>query len=335
MRYGMTTLWADDVEDFRQRIRRAEALGFDQVGVGDSPTVYRELWVSMAMAASVTDRLRLASWTTVPTGRHPLLTACAVSTLQELSHDRVVVGIGTGASASAALGKRASSRAGLQSFVEALRTLLDGGSVAWAGTSVPPLTNPRPAPIYLAAYGPQARVLAGELGDGVILSSGPASPLLPGDVEEVRTAARRVGRDPDELDIWITSRFSLQRGDRPGPDLRGTLSGTCFGLASAAQRRTVPPELQPKLDDLQARYDPTQHEVVGGTNARLIDELGLTDYLTRRFALVGTLEECRAQLRAVEELGVRGVEISIITGDPEQTMQDFAEVIGGATPSGA
>src|SRR5699024_9520539 len=99
----LTVMWKE-LPSFKAQLHAAELAGFDRLGIGDSPTTYREQYVSMAVAAMETTSVGITSMVQVPMGRHPVVTASAVSTLQELSGGRISLTLGAGASGAAALG---------------------------------------------------------------------------------------------------------------------------------------------------------------------------------------------------------------------------------------
>jgi alkanesulfonate monooxygenase SsuD/methylene tetrahydromethanopterin reductase-like flavin-dependent oxidoreductase (luciferase family) len=325
MRFGIIVL-GEHIAELRERARTAESLGFDVIGIGDSPNGYRELAVMMAVAAQATDHASLASMVTVPLGRHPMYVASIISALQDLSQDRVIWGIGTGGSAPGAMGLAPSTLSVLRPHVEAVRGLLAGESVTWEGSTVPALKHPRPAPMYLSAYGPAARRLAGRMFDGVILAAGPTIDLLERYVDEVRTAASSAGRNPDDVDIWVKTQAAIRpTREEALVDVKANLaSNGSFGLRSEAQLATVPEELRPKVVELQRRYDPTKHVIWDGPNAALLDELGLTDYLAGRFAIVGNEEECLQQIEDIAKTGISTVVISGTGRDPEGVIERVA-----------
>jgi 5,10-methylenetetrahydromethanopterin reductase len=89
----------DDLAAFQRRLRLADQLGYDLIGVGDSPKVYRELYVALAIAAHETSRARIGSVVTTPKLRHPLITAAAIGSINALSGGRAFLGVGRGGSA--------------------------------------------------------------------------------------------------------------------------------------------------------------------------------------------------------------------------------------------
>ena len=79
---------------------------------------------------------------------------------------------------------------------------------------------------------------------------------------------------------------------------------------------------------LQREYVPAEHEQVGQTrNASLSDELGLTNYLADRFAVVGTPEECREKVPAIEKSGVGVLFITAIGPQPEEIVGRFGREV--------
>lgn len=326
MEFGTILMWRDDAAVFRGRISRAEALGFGLIGVGDSPNGYRELEVSMTVAVESTTRAKVASMVAVPVGRHPANAASALSALQELSGGRIVCGIGTGASAAAALGRAAFTLPQLGEYVKVLRALLHGESATWEGDTIPALHDPRPVPILLSAYGPAGRRLAGRSFDGVVLPTGASVPIAHSYMHDVRSAAEKAGRDPRLLAVWVMSRAAVRDSRTEAlADIKANLaSAGAFGLKPAAQVETVPADLRPALLELQRRYDATEHVVWDGPNARLLDELGLTDYLAERFAIAGTPDECRAQAAGLEAAGVTHIVVPAVDADPDGLIERFA-----------
>src|SRR5947208_2352240 len=92
---GLTTMQAE----------RAEASGFDGLLLVDSQNLAGDPYVSLALAAKVTDRLKLGTGVTNPVTRHAAATASAIATVQGESGGRAQLGIGRGDSALAHLGR--------------------------------------------------------------------------------------------------------------------------------------------------------------------------------------------------------------------------------------
>jgi len=92
----------------------------------------------------------------------------------------------------------------------------------------------------------------------------------------------------------------------------------------------VPEQLKPALAELQRRYDPSEHVVAGGKNARMLDDLGpeLTDYLAGFDCVMGTEDEVKSLLNGLEDLGVSAF-VTNMPGhaDREGNMRDLARLM--------
>jgi len=161
--------------------RRAEDLGYARFWVYDSPALYGDLWVALARIAESTSRIGLATGVAVPSLRHPMVTAAAIATIEELAPGRLVCAFGTGFTARRALGKRPLSWATVARHVRQLRALLRGETVEIDGAACAMIHSPgfaprRPiqVPLWLAPMGPKGLAAAREVADGVILPFEPA-----------------------------------------------------------------------------------------------------------------------------------------------------------------
>lgn len=136
--------------DLRPVARLAEDVGFDSVWVGDhfsftSPVV--ESFIAAATVAAATERIQIGFGVLVAPLRHPGWLAKQVSSLQVVSGNRVILGMGVGGEFPAewqALGVPVSERRQrIETTLEAIRDLLSGQTAVLHepfNTKVPPLT---------------------------------------------------------------------------------------------------------------------------------------------------------------------------------------------------
>jgi alkanesulfonate monooxygenase SsuD/methylene tetrahydromethanopterin reductase-like flavin-dependent oxidoreductase (luciferase family) len=88
--------------------------------------------------------------------------------------------------------------------------------------------------------------------------------------------------------------------------------------------RGVPAELHNAVVQLKRRYSTRPSDA----DAALVEELGLFDYLARRFAVYGTPEECRAQMAAAQSAGLRRVMFTVsLAADPVATVELFGSEV--------
>lgn len=331
---GSCHLWGNDLAGFRDEVRSAAELGFETIAIGDSPAGWRELGVTMAVAALEAPDALVTSFVTSPFVRHPLITANAICSVSALNGGRVALGLSTGGSNVMAIGRRQATQAQIRDYLQALRSLFAGEPATYAGRPVSPLRHSIRVPIYYSAFGPKALQLAGEQADGVILFVSDDLEQLDRKLELVRGGASAAGRDPDEIDVWATSYTSI-RDSRAAAldDLKAFLvvNGVMLKMVPGLMDN-VPEEFHAPLDELSRRYDPTEHVVADGGNAQLVDELGLLELLGRFDTIAGTAEHVSGVL---DGLAARGVSTFIATlpghADKLGTLQRLSALLARST----
>ncbi len=226
----------------------AETLGFDSVFVSDhfqpwkhhgGHAPYSFGWLG-ALGAR-TSRIVIGTSVATPTFRyHPSIVAQATATLGVLFPERVILGVGTGEALNEvpATGiewpgfKERHGR--LRESIALMRRLWTEDRVSYAGAyyqtrNATIYDRPAvPVPIYIAASGPAAATLAGELADGLISTSGKGTEhyrdiLLP----KVAAGLKASGRAEDSIDRMIELKVSF------GTDVRQCLEDTRHWAALA------------------------------------------------------------------------------------------------------
>ncbi|MBI2868015.1 MAG: LLM class flavin-dependent oxidoreductase [Chloroflexi bacterium] len=326
MKFGTILLWGDDFQAYVRRLKLADELGYDLIGVGDSQSVYRDLYVALAVAAQHTSRAVIGPLVTNPVTRHPAVTASAIATIDELSHGRALLGIGTGGSAVLAISEEMATQASIREYIIALRQILQGKTAQWQEKAIHTQWVKRPIPVHLSAYGAKAMRLAGEVADGVIIASSSHPTVLKECLEQVHQGAQAAGRDPASIDVWIMVRGSVRDTRAEAlADIKALMASAAkHAFRSPMHRRGLSPEMEGKVAELRKRYQVREHVMFKGSNAKLIDELGLTELLADRLSVAGTPEECKAKLRAIRDAGVNQVIIPAVEGDPDNCIRRFA-----------
>src|SRR6476660_8048560 len=148
----------------------AEAHGFDYVWTFDSHLLWQEPYVIYSQILSRTQRVIVGPMVTNPSTRDWTVTASLFATLNEMFGNRTVCGIGRGDSAVRVTNGKPVNLADLRACVEVVRGLANGGAVEYKGSTLRFPWNPDSRlQIWVAAYGPKALKVAGEVGDGYIL----------------------------------------------------------------------------------------------------------------------------------------------------------------------
>jgi 5,10-methylenetetrahydromethanopterin reductase len=160
------------MEEALGAIELAERAGFDTVSVPESPTLFRDTFVALGLAATRTTTATLACTVTSFVSHDPINIANSARTLAELAPGRIRIGIGAGDSSSFLTGRPTTTTRELREGFEIVSGLLAGEVVTVRGTGVHLQDPCGPLPIFLAADGPKNLALAAEIADGVITWSG-------------------------------------------------------------------------------------------------------------------------------------------------------------------
>src|SRR5688572_5710006 len=151
-------------------IQSVEDAGFDGAGILDSQLLCRDVFITLALAASQTSRLTLFPAVTNPFTRHVSVLAGAMQTAEELAPGRVHCVIGTGYTSAHTIGRKPATLAEMRQAIVELRALLNGDTVTFhARSGRLQFASGRRIPVLMAASGPKSIELAGEVADGVML----------------------------------------------------------------------------------------------------------------------------------------------------------------------
>jgi 5,10-methylenetetrahydromethanopterin reductase len=242
----------------------AEELGFDRIGIWDSPALFREPWVTLAAVAGSTARIRLGTWVTNPVTRHALVTASAAASLDDLAPGRTYLGIGSGGTGVMHAGRSASSLEALEAYVAAVRGLLEDGEAEVDGERAVLPWARRRIPVVVSAHGPRALRAAGRIGDGVIVGLGLTPEVVAASLELVDEGAKEQGRRVDDLEVWFTGFWFVD--PVPGRAREaGSWAATSFAshlARTGVEGKLVPTEYRDGIVELGRRYDYTTHGAV-------------------------------------------------------------------------
>src|SRR5579862_2876748 len=157
-----------------EHVALAERLGYRRAWLYDSPGLYPDVWMLLALAAERTTAIGLGPAVLVPSLRHPMVNAAAIATLAAQAPGRVAVAVGSGFTGRMVFGQRAMKWADVGAYVRAVQGLLRGEDVEWEGHTLRMLhgegfgaARPVDVPWLIGASGPKGLALAEELGAGV------------------------------------------------------------------------------------------------------------------------------------------------------------------------
>jgi 5,10-methylenetetrahydromethanopterin reductase len=304
-----------------EHITLAEDLGYRRAWCYDSPALYSDVWMTLALAAARSSRIGLGPAVLVPSLRHVMTNAAAVATLVHLAPGRVAVAIGTGFTGRLALGQRPLPWTQVRSYTAALRALLHGEKVEWDGASIkmlqpPGYVAPRPidVPILMGVVGARGRKAASEVADGVI---GPVDPT------GFRWAAR------------TCHGTVLEDGEDPGSARVLAAAGHAAALALHMAHQRGQPQSVPggaewaaeadKIPESERHLAIHENHLIG---LNPIDEKVVTGELLRHLGLARTAAEHRARLEELQKAGVTEVIYQPAGPDIPRELRAFAQAAG-------
>ena len=321
--------------DLVRFIQSIEAAGFDGAGILDSQLLSRDTFVVLGQAAAHTSRMTLFPAVTNPFTRHASVLASAIQTVEELAPGRVKFVIGTGYTSASTIGRAPGTLAEMRACIQSVRELLAGKSVDFGGTPGRlGYASGRRIPVLMAASGPKAIEVAGEVADGVLLLVGSNRGIVETALGHLERGARRAGRKVDDLEvIWAVRTATMKtteearRMARPTAVHWGILRWGGYWLGPAGL--TLPPleipaavhQVYPDLShahDWEAAIKATSFvpdEVV----AQLCDAIGL----------IGTPEDCAARVVELARLGVRNLYLMplLTFAPPEAEVAAFRDTV--------
>jgi alkanesulfonate monooxygenase SsuD/methylene tetrahydromethanopterin reductase-like flavin-dependent oxidoreductase (luciferase family) len=202
MKFG--AMIATKIDDW-QLLQYAESLGYDHGWVPDSQMIWSDCYSVLALAAWHTSRIRLGTGVAIAGTRAAPVTAHSIASINRIAPGRVFLGIGTGHTAMRVMGLDPVPPREFREYVSVVRALLRGQEVEYTHRGETRAIRflhlergfvdvGHEIPIFVAANGPQALRIAGELGDGRISAGAEPPARIAESLAAVRAGAERAGR---------------------------------------------------------------------------------------------------------------------------------------------
>jgi probable F420-dependent oxidoreductase len=307
--------------------RQAELAGFTYVWTFDSHLLWQEPYVIYSQILSATHRVIVGPMVTNPATRDWTVTASTFATLNEMFGNRTVCGIGRGDSAVRVINGKPVTLAELRDAIAVIRSLANGDAAEYKDSTLRLTWNPHSRlDIYVAAYGPKALALTGEVGDGFILQLADLA-VAAWSIKAVRDAAEAAGRDPASVKICVAAPAYI------GDDIAhqreqcrwfGGMVGNHVADIVARYGADGGPVPQALTDYIAGRqgYDYNEHGRVGNTHADFVP-----DEIVDRFCILGTVDQHIEKLRELKALGVDQFAVYLQHDAKEATLQAYADTV--------
>ncbi|MGH7914843.1 MAG: LLM class flavin-dependent oxidoreductase [Candidatus Binataceae bacterium] len=330
----------------------AEDSGFTHAWFYDSQMLYSDVFVCLALAAEHTKRIKLGPGVAIPSNRIAPVTAHSIATINLLAPGRAMLGIGTGFTGRNTMGLPPIPLDRFREYIQSCRALLRGDEVLfhegkrerWIRFLHPDhgyINIKNPIPIHIAANGPRAIELAGELGDGWITTLSDPDRMR-NDLAYLRLGAECAGRSLANFPIMTMTTGCVLKPGEPATSPRviervGPRS--IVPLHAMWERSAVtPPWMAHSIweryrDDYVANMKtPEDRRYLEVHEGHLIylkpgEEQYLDEGLIRSTTLTGTADEIIARLRALEAEGLKQVAIQVVTKGRELIEEFSREII--------
>jgi 5,10-methylenetetrahydromethanopterin reductase len=269
-----------------------------------------------------TTQVKFGTGVTNPLTRHPSVVGSAYATLEEYAPGRMIVGIGLGDSSVETMGMKPAKLSYFEKTVQQMRDLLDGKEVQLETGKIHVL-HPckRKVPIYIAASGPKMLELSGRIADGIIILVGVADEYIAHAREKIAAGAKAAGRNLDDISLvlWVPCAVSETAS------AKDAVKAHVARVVAHPLPYVLDPNEQKILEEIRKTYDYYHHMDQQANHAEVIP-----DWLVDKFAIAGTVAECRAQIERIKKTGIQQIAIipySPPGGSREETLRGFAKAM--------
>ncbi|HQV57423.1 MAG TPA: TIGR03842 family LLM class F420-dependent oxidoreductase [Ilumatobacteraceae bacterium] len=311
--------------------KRAESYGFSHVWTFDSHILWQEPYVIYSQILNETRNVTVGPMVTNPATRDWTVTASVYATLNEMYGNRTVCGIGRGDSAVRVTNGAPTTLATLRESVHVIRELGNGRGVQYNGSEIRfPWAGKSSLEVWVAAYGPKALALTGEVGDGFILQLADLS-IAEWTIGAVRKAAEAAGRNPDEITICVAAPAYITDGSEAGL-AHGRDQCRWFGgmvgnhVADIVERYGADTDMVPKAltDYIKGRkgYDYNEHGQAGNTHTDFVP-----DEIVDRFCIIGPPQVHIERINQLKALGVDQYAVYLQHDDKDNTLAAYGEKV--------
>lgn len=304
----------------------AEQHGFEYVWTFDSHLLWQEPYVIYSAILAQTHKVIVGPMVTNPATRDWTVTASVFATLNEMYGNRTIIGIGRGDSAVRVTNGKPTTLGELRESIHVIRELANSRSVEHNGSQLRfPWSTGSKVDVWVAAYGPLALKLTGEVGDGFILQLADLD-IAEWMIKTVRDAAKKAGRDPHAVKFCVAAPMYI------GHDMDHMRNQTrWFGgmvgnhVADIVEKyghgSAVPKALTDYITSREG-YDYNHHGLASNSHADFVP-----DDIIDRFCVLGTPEQHIQKLEALKELGVDQFAGYLQHDNKEETLRVYGETV--------
>jgi 5,10-methylenetetrahydromethanopterin reductase len=296
-----------EIEPFQgwlDHLKLAEDLGFEYAWYA-ADYQYADSFSALAYAATKTRNVKLGSMCNAVYARHPVFIASGISTVDEVSKGRAVLGLASaGYEITVKLGVDAKEPLkATREAVHVIKSLWRGGPVNYSGELYYlkdvklPYKVREDIPIYLATRGAKFE-LAGALCDGSI-THGKTTEYVNKMVKKVREGAKKAGRTLKDFDVTTVVPFKItdnvEAAKKELKPLMAAFIGCEYSLDWIKSLGISVEEVKPIREAVRDRKFSKSVNLVSDK---------LLNKLVDAYCVVGSAEECVSQIEGLEKAGL-------------------------------
>jgi probable F420-dependent oxidoreductase len=304
----------------------AEQFGFSHVWTFDSHLLWQEPYVIYSQILAETKRIIVGPMVTNPATRDWTVTASTYATLNEMYGNRTICGIGRGDSAVRVTNGAPTTLKTLRESIHVIRELANSRAVEYNGAQLQfPWSRGSTLDVWVAAYGPLALKLTGEVGDGFILQLADLD-IAKWMIQTVRDAADNAGRDPMSIKFCVAAPMYI--GDdwshmRDQTRWFGGMVGNHVAdiVDKYGTDGAVPQALTDYIAERKA-YDYNEHGRAGNSHTTFVP-----DDIVDRFCVLGSAHDHIEKLTQLKQLGVDQFAGYLQHDNKEETLRVYGETV--------
>jgi 5,10-methylenetetrahydromethanopterin reductase len=287
---------------------QSEKTGFSYLWITDHFS-NRNVYVSLSIISAYTDRIKIGPGVTNPYLIHPVVTAQAVCSLNEVAPGRVVCGLGVGDKTTLAMVDVEQTRplSYIRESTKIIRGISSGEKVEVKGR----IFNISGAslnfgignsiPILIGAQGPKMLALAAEVGDGVLINAS-----HPKDVSRannfIKEGIKKANKSIDDLEIGAYTSFSVARKKEDA--MKAAIPVVAYIVAGC------PDVVLERHNIKKEEAEEIRNSIVKGKWKNVFSKV--TPDMIEEFSISGTPEICIEKISNLIDLGVD----QIVVGSP-------------------
>ncbi|MBO9578087.1 MAG: TIGR03842 family LLM class F420-dependent oxidoreductase [Microbacteriaceae bacterium] len=316
-----------------QLAQLAEAHGFSTVWTFDSHLLWQEPYVIHSRILDHTKKVKVGPFVTNPATRDWTVTASVFATLNEMYGNRTICGIGRGDSAVRVTNGKPTTMAELRESIHVIRELANSREVEHNGSTLRfPWSRGSELEVWVAAYGPQALKLTGEVGDGYILQLADVD-IAAWMIGTVREAAERAGRDPQSIKFCVSAPMHIGEdlehlraqnrwfGGMVGNHIADIVKRYGDPSTGSGQGQVIPKALTDYVERREG-YDYNSHGRAENDHVDFV-----TDEIVDRFCVLGTAADHIEKLKALKDIGVDHFAGYLMHDNKEETLRVYGETV--------